>query len=237
MNKKEKNPYFNTPKHVAIIMDGNGRWAEKHSLSRSEGHKRGAEVIEPLLDKANELGLEAVSLYAFSTENWKRPSSEIMSLWNLLEYFFSRKMNTLVEKKIKVIHSGFTSKLPAAVKKIIKDAVQKTSQNKGIVLNLCINYGSKQEIIHAVNCWLDNQTGKSKLTEKKFEKYLFTYGLPEIDLLIRTSGEFRISNFLLWQIAYSEIIFMDVLWPDFSPLQLQEAVDEYNKRKRRFGGI
>jgi len=237
MNKKNNKLYSNTPKHVAIIMDGNGRWATKHSMTRSDGHKRGAEVIEPLLDKANELGVEAVSLYAFSTENWKRPASEIKSLWDLLEYFFSRKMNTLMEKKVKVVHSGFTAKLPIKIKNIINDVVKKTSQNKGIVLNLCINYGGKQEIIHAVNSWLDNETGKTKLTEKKFEKYLFTYGLPEIDLLIRTSGEFRISNFLLWQIAYSEIIFMDVLWPDFGAAQLQEAIEEYNKRKRRFGGI
>ena len=240
MNKKNKELYSNIPRHVAIIMDGNGRWAAKHSMPRSDGHKRGAEAIEPLLDKANELGVEVVSLYAFSTENWKRPSSEIMALWNLLEYFFSRKMDTLMEKDVKVIHSGFTAKLPATVKNIIKNVVQKTSKNEGITLNLCINYGSKQEIIYAVNRWLDDGTEKSKLpklTDKKFEKYLFTYGLPDIDLLIRTGGEFRISNFLLWQIAYSEIIFMDVLWPDFGPHQLQEAVDEFNKRKRRFGGI
>ena len=237
MNKKNKKLYVNTPKHVAIIMDGNGRWAEKHSLSRLAGHKQGAEVIEPLLDKANELGLEAVSLYAFSTENWKRPSSEIVGLWDLLEHFFSRKMDAIMEKNIKVVHSGFTVKLPVKVKNIIKEVVTKTSKNKGIVLNLCVNYGGKQEIIHAVNSWLSDQSEKSKLTEKKLEKYLFTYGLPQIDLLIRTSGEFRISNFLLWQIAYSEIIFMNVLWPDFGPIQLQEALDEYNKRKRRFGGI
>jgi undecaprenyl diphosphate synthase len=237
MDKKNKAPYSNVPRHVAIIMDGNGRWAAKHSMSRSDGHKRGAEVIEPLLDKANELGVEAVSLYAFSTENWKRPASEIKSLWNLLAYFFSCKMNILMEKDVKVIHSGFTTKLPVRVKNIINNVVQKTSQNKGVILNLCINYGGKQEIIYAINNWFANKRGKSQLTEKKFEKYLFTYGLPEIDLLIRTGGEFRISNFLLWQIAYSEIIFMDVLWPDFDPDQLQEAVDEYNKRKRRFGGI
>jgi undecaprenyl diphosphate synthase len=237
MNKKNKKLYSSIPKHVAIIMDGNGRWAVKHSMLRSDGHKRGAEVIEPLLDKANELGIKAVSLYAFSTENWKRPALEIKCLWGLLEYFFLCKMNTLMEKEVKVIHSGFTRKLPVRIKNIINNVVQKTSQNKGVILNLCINYGGKQEIIHAVNSWLANKTENSKLTEKKFEKYLFTYGLPDIDLLIRTSGEFRISNFLLWQIAYSEIIFMDVLWPDFGPTQLQEAVDEYNKRKRRFGGI
>ncbi len=225
------------PGHVAIIMDGNGRWAKMRSLSRSEGHRMGAEAIEPLMDAAIELGISAVSLFAFSSENWSRPKAEVLGLWKLLEYFFTTKMDLLNQKGIKVVHSGSMKGLPPGSKKQFQKAIEVTRNNKKGTLNLCINYGSRQEIVTAVNQWLETRRGDEKLTMKRLEKNLFTAGLPDVDLLIRTSGEYRISNFLLYQLAYSELVFTDVLWPDFTPENLYEAIYEYQNRERRFGGI
>lgn len=225
------------PRHVGIIMDGNGRWAKQRNITRSEGHKAGADVIEPLMDCAIELGIKAVSLYAFSVENWVRPVNEIRGLWNLLEYFFSNKLDSIKEKKIQIRHSGSLSKLPASTGKTITKAVEETSKNRGLILNFCVNYGGRQEIIRAVNEWSSRSGTGEKITEKKLEKYLYTSGMPELDLLIRTSGEYRISNFLLWQLAYTELVFTDVLWPEFKPENLYNAVAEYQKRERRYGGI
>ncbi len=225
------------PAHVAIIMDGNGRWASQRSLSRSEGHKRGAEVIEPLMDSALELGIEVISLFAFSSENWSRPQKEIFGLWKLLDYFFSTRLNLLMEKGIRIIHSGSLKGLPPGSKKHLKKAVESTADNKQGTLNLCLNYGSRQEIVEAVNKWLDTRRGSEKLTMKRLEKFLYTAGLPDVDLLIRTSGEYRISNFLLYQLAYTELVFTDVLWPDFTAEDLYEAIYAYQNRERRFGGI
>jgi len=225
------------PRHVGIIMDGNGRWAKLRNISRSEGHKAGADVIEPLMDCAIELGIKAVSLYAFSVENWIRPVSEIRGLWDLLEYFFSNKLETIKGKKIQIRHSGSLSKLPPSTRKTISKAVEETAMNKGLILNFCVNYGGRQEIVRAVNDWSSKAGSGEKLTEKKLEKYLYTAGMPELDLLIRTSGEYRISNFLLWQLAYAELVFTDVLWPEFKPEDLYSAVAEYQKRERRYGGI
>ncbi len=238
MNKYKSliNP-SNIPHHVAIIMDGNGRWAKSRSLPRSEGHKKGADVIEPLMDAAIELGIKAVSLYAFSIENWVRPRVEVMELWSLLELYFKNNIEKIKEKKIGIRHSGMEKKLPPSTRRVIRNAVEETRGNKRSILNFCINYGGRQEIIEAVNTWADDRRSGEKLSIKKFEKYLCTEGLPEVDLMIRTSGEYRISNFLLWQLAYSELLFMDVLWPDFTKEHLYFAVYEYQQRKRRFGGI
>ena len=225
------------PSHVAIIMDGNGRWAKKKSLSRSEGHRMGAEIIEPLMDSAIDLGINAVSLYAFSTENWSRPAIEVRGLWSLLEDFFTKKIERIKSRGIRIRHSGSFSRLPASTKRIIEKSVADTEKNKKITLNFCINYGGRQEIIGAVNKWKKDAGRDAVLTEKKLERYLYTAGLPQVDLLIRTSGEFRISNFLLWQLAYTEMVFMDVLWPDFTPNHLHKAVYEYQQRDRRFGGL
>ncbi len=225
------------PRHIAIIMDGNGRWAKMRSLSRSEGHKKGAEVIEPLVDAAMDLGVKAISLYAFSIENWLRPKFEVIELWSLLEDFFKNNIRKIKDKNIRVKHSGTLRKLPPSTKKTIKNAVEETSGNSKMVLNFCINYGSRQEIIAAVNDWLDRRTRSEKLTAKKLEKFLFTGDLPEIDLMIRTSGEYRISNFFLWQLAYTELYFTDILWPDFTPEELYKAVYAYQNRERRYGGI
>jgi len=236
-NKKELLQPGNVPRHVGIIMDGNGRWARQRNIPRSEGHKAGADVIEPIMDCAIELGIKAISLYAFSVENWIRPVSEIRGLWDLLEYFFSTKLDTIKEKKIQIRHSGSLSKLPPSTRNVIKKAVEETAMNRGLILNFCVDYGGRQEIVRAVNEWSLEAGLKEKLTEKKLEKYLYTAGMPDLDLVIRTSGEYRISNFLLWQIAYAELVFMDILWPEFRPEDLANAVEEYQKRERRYGGI
>ena len=225
------------PEHVGIIMDGNGRWAKMRNLPRSEGHKYGADVIEPLMDAAIDLGIKAVSLYAFSVENWSRPVSEVRGLWNLLEYFFNTKLASIKEKNIRIKHSGSLRGLPPSTKKTILRAVDETAVNKKITLNFCVNYGSRQEIVRAVNDWAASLKKPEKLTEKKLEKFLYTSDLPQLDLLIRTSGEYRISNFLLWQAAYAELYFTDILWPDFRPEDLYESIVEFQKRDRRFGGI
>lgn len=235
---KRKIDYSNIPRHVAIIMDGNGRWAKRRGLPRIEGHRRGAETIERCMDTAIELGINVVSLYAFSTENWSRPKEEINGLWNLLESFFEKKLNTIIEKGVQVRHSGSLKELPVNVQRIITDAVEKSKNNSRIILNFCLNYGGRHEIIHAVNEWLQKKPSTElSLTPEIFESYLYTRGLPDVDLLIRTSGEYRISNFLLWQIAYAELVFMKVLWPDFNEKHLYQAIYEYQHRERRFGGL
>jgi len=235
---KRKIDYTNIPKHVAIIMDGNGRWAKKRGLPRIEGHRRGAENIERCMDTAIELGINVVSLYAFSTENWSRPKEEINGLWNLLESFFEKKLNIIIEKGVQLRHSGSLKELPVNVQRIITEAVEKSKNNSTIILNLCLNYGGRHEIIHAVNEWIQKKPSHElSLTPEIFESYLYTKGLPDVDLLIRTSGEYRISNFLLWQIAYAELVFMKVLWPDFNEKHLYQAIYEYQHRERRFGGL
>lgn len=236
-NIKQLIKHGSIPAHVGIIMDGNGRWAKMRGMPRSEGHKYGADVIEPLMDSAIDLGIKAVSLYAFSVENWSRPVTEVKGLWDLLEYFFKTKLSSIKEKKIRIMHSGSLKGLPPSTKKTILRAVEETSGNKKITLNFCVNYGSRQEIVKAVNDWAGSLKKPEKLTEKKLEKFLYTSDLPQLDLLIRTSGEYRISNFLLWQAAYAELYFTDILWPDFKPDNLYAAIAEFQKRERRFGGI
>lgn len=225
------------PDHVAIIMDGNGRWAEKREFSRIEGHRKGTEVIEPVVEGAHSIGIKALSLYTFSTENWSRPKKEIEGLWDTLEAFYHSKKERLIKKGVKIKFSGSIEKLPSGIKKIINSFVEETKNNKNITVNICLNYGGRQEIVYAVNEWLERRKPGEKLTAKKLEKKLYTAGLPNIDLMIRTGGEKRISNFLLWQLAYAELIFMDVLWPDFTPNHLYKAVYEFQKRHRRFGGL
>ena len=231
INKKK------VPAHVAIIMDGNGRWAKKKSLSRAEGHRRGAEAIEPLMDAAIGLGIKAVSLYAFSTENWRRPRLEVLGLWKLLDYFFTNKIGVIKSRGIRVRHSGLREGLPASTLETIHRAIDETKLNRTLELNFCVNYGGRQEIVSAVNSRLVSAKPGGPITARELEKGLFTAGMPEVDLLIRTGGEYRISNFLLWQIAYAELIFMDVLWPDFKPRHLYRAVYEFQQRERRYGGL
>lgn len=226
----------NVPKHVAVIMDGNGRWAQKRGLDRSEGHKAGADVIESLMETSFSLKIKCISLYAFSTENWTRPTSEIKSLWDIFKYYFDIKMPIMHQKGIRIVHSGIYSKLPGFISDRIKHAEEVTRKNKNIILNFCLNYGSRKEITDAVNKAVSASPGK-KITEKDISSNLYVPDLPEVDLLIRTSGEMRISNFLLWQAAYAELFFTKTLWPDFRPKHLYQAIIEYQKRNRRFGGI
>lgn len=227
----------NIPLHVAIIMDGNGRWAEKKKLSRLEGHRKGADIIEPLIDTSVSLGIGVVSLFAFSTENWNRPASEVSGLWELLALFFESKIDIIQEKGVKVVVSGARKRLPAATAGIIDSVISRTKKNRNIVLNFCINYGGRQEILDGVNRWLHKRKEGEVLTEKKMRQQFYVPELPDVDLLIRTSGEYRISNYMLWQLAYAELVFLDVLWPDFTSQHLYRAICEYQKRDRRFGAI
>lgn len=227
----------NIPSHVAVIMDGNGRWAKERSLPRSEGHRAGSLVIEKLMDAAMDLNLNYISLYAFSTENWNRPPTEIQGLWKLLSSFFNEKLPIMKEKGIRVVHSGRRKALPSNVLNAIDSAVSETKNNKKITLNFCLNYGGRQEIIDAVNEWNNNKKSKESLSEKTLRNYLYSPDIPDVDLMIRTSGEYRISNFLLWESAYSELVFQNVLWPDYSAENLYEAIIEYQNRSRRFGGL
>ncbi|MCU0822902.1 MAG: polyprenyl diphosphate synthase [Spirochaetes bacterium] len=227
----------NVINHVAIIMDGNGRWAEKRSLSRMEGHRKGALTIDPVIEAAHSIRIKALSLYAFSTENWSRPKDEIAGLWETLEWFYNEKRAKFMKNGVKIRFSGSTEKLPDKTINTIKKFTGETKNNKNIVINICLNYGGRSEIINSVNKWLPARKAGEKINEKILGKNLYTAGLPDVDMMIRTGGEYRISNFLLWQLAYSELIFMDVLWPDFTPNHLFKAVYEFQKRDRRFGGL
>lgn len=227
----------NVPRHVAIIMDGNGRWAQKHSLPRTEGHKKAADVIEPIVDACLSMGIEALSLYAFSTENWLRPVSEVRTLWDILDYYFSLKLDSIIEKGIRIKHSGTLKRIPPRTKKTILNAISQTEKNRNMVLNFCLNYGGQQEIVDAVNSWLKKRKGSKEVTLKDIQKNLYTADLPGVDLMIRTSGEYRISNFLLWQLAYTELVFFDVLWPDFKDRDFYKAIYLYQQRERRYGGL
>jgi len=230
------------PKHIAVIMDGNGRWATSKGLKRTEGHREGANAIDRLMDDAIEFGLKNISLYAFSTENWKRPVLEVKAIFDLLIEFIDDRLDQIHAKGIRIQHSGSRKKIPSSALKSIDSAVAKTKKNKVLTINFCLNYGSKDEILHAFNEAIQDRKNKRKdlsapMKEREFEKYLYTYPLPAVDLLIRTAGEERISNFLLWQIAYSEIFFSKTLWPDFNRDSLVEALKSYEHRVRKFGGL
>ncbi len=202
-----------------------------------EGHRRGAEVIEPLADAAIGLGVEVLSLYAFSTENWSRPASEVQGLWNLLELYFESQREKIRKKGIRIVLSGTMGRLADRTRKIIDIMKKETRQNRTLTMNFCINYGGQQEIVDAVNGWLKTRKGEEALTPARLARHLYVPQLPPVDLMIRTSGEYRISNFLLWQLAYAELIFLKVLWPDFKPGDLYKAVYEFQNRERRFGGL
>ncbi|MGX8834398.1 isoprenyl transferase [Amedibacillus sp. YH-ame10] len=228
------------PRHIAIIMDGNGRWAKKRGLPRTAGHKQGAENIRRIAIAANNLGVEALTCYAFSTENWKRPEDEVSYLLKLPKLFFNRYLAELIKNNIKVTFLGEIERFPDEVRNVIESAVEKTKMNTGLILCLAVNYGSQREITIAARTYaqevLDGKR-ENDLDEKEFDQYLMTSHMPTLDLMIRTSGEERISNFLLWQLAYAELIFTPVAWPDFTEAELQSSIDEFNKRNRRFGGL
>ncbi len=230
------------PKHIAVIMDGNGRWATVRGKSRSEGHREGSLAIDRLMDASLELGLQNISLYAFSTENWKRPITEIRSIFNLLIEFIETRLDTIHARGIKIHHSGSRKRLTRGVLDKIDFAIDKTKKNKNLTVNFCLNYGSRDELLKAAQeVFLERKRSKvsfeKPLKEKELEKFLYTSTLPPVDLLIRTAGEQRLSNFLLWQSAYAELYFTDTLWPDFDKNSLVDSLKWYETRTRKFGGL
>lgn len=223
------------PRHVGIIMDGNGRWAKLRGKPRSYGHKKGAEVIDEIVSECFDKGIETVSLYAFSTENWIRPKEEVNVIFGLLGLLLNSKFKKLMREKVRLIVSGDLSAIPENLRKRCEEVMALTADFTGRTLNVAVNYGSRAEIVRACNAIA--QDGIKTVTEEEIEKRLYTAGLPDIDLVIRTSGEMRLSNFFLWQCAYAEFYFTDVLWPDFHANELDEALEWYSGRKRRFGGV
>jgi undecaprenyl diphosphate synthase len=229
----------NLPQHIAIIMDGNGRWAKKKNLPRIMGHRSGAKTVDAITEACARLGIKALTLYTFSSENWKRPKEEVDALMKLLEQALKDNRKRIKENNIKFNVIGRVDDLPAALKDATEDLMKETSGNSGMVLTLALNYGGRQEILDAVKAVCakcgKRDTDISSWKEEDFEKFLYSDGLPDPDLVIRTSGEMRLSNFLLWQSAYSEFYVTDTLWPDFDTVELEKALKEYAKRERRFG--
>jgi undecaprenyl diphosphate synthase len=229
------------PKHVAIILDGNGRWAKSKGMPRNYGHTVGAKNVETVCQAADELGIEYLTLYAFSTENWNRPESEVNALMKLLESYLKNCIKTAEKNNMRVRVIGEISRLSEKFQKRIKELELASAENTGLNLTIAINYGSRDEMIRAMKHMIsDVKTGKlseEEVDEERFSSYLDTRELPDPDLLIRTSGEQRLSNYLLWQLAYSEFYFTDVPWPDFHKKELELAVEAYNNRDRRFGGV
>ena len=227
------------PRHIAIIMDGNGRWAKKKSLNRIRGHIKGVNAVRQVVTACRELGIKVLTLYAFSIENWRRPSEEVNALMGLLKEYLQKECKEMVQNNIRLNAIGRIDDLPFDVQMTLRDTMRKTEGCDGMILNLALSYGGRSEIIHAVQGILsDLQKGKVKpeeVTIHRFPEYLWTYGIPDPDLLIRTSGEYRISNFLLWQIAYTELYVTETLWPDFDRKELLKAIADYQARERRFG--
>ena len=228
-------------KHIAFIMDGNGRWAKKRGLPRHLGHKRGCEVCTDIYEGCLENHIQVMSLYAFSTENWNRPKDEIDHLFNYLEIFFKKEIKRFMKDGSRVMVSGDLSRIPEKTRNVIYDSIERTKDNKNFVFNICLNYGGKSEIVRATKLIAEDiKNGVISIddvNEKSFENYLYTKDLPPVDLLIRTSGEMRTSNFLLWQLAYAEFIFTKTCWPDFNKKELNECINEFKTRDRRYGGI
>ena len=231
----------NIPRHIAIIMDGNGRWAKARGKIRTQGHKVGAETLKTIVRAADTLGIKAITAYAFSTENWKRPVTEVHFIMELLSRYLSSEIEEFKENNVQVRFMGSRQGLPEVVKNKMDHAIEETKNDTGIILNLAINYGGQAEILHAVRSIAQQVSdGSLKIEDidaSVFENNLYSQGLPSPDLLIRTGGDLRVSNFLLWQIAYSEIWTTQVFWPDFTPDMLVEAIKVYQKRERRFGGL
>ena len=231
------------PRHVAIIMDGNGRWAKERNLPRIMGHREGSKSVSTIVRTARELNLEVLTLYAFSTENWKRPSMEVQGLMTLLKTYLKSELKNMLENNISLRCIGEIDNLPSDVKKIltkvIKETAQKAQESPGLILNLALSYGSRSEIVRAARIMAEKSVSgqfcPEDFSEQLFAAYLYTAGLPDPDLLIRTGGENRLSNFLLWQLSYAELYITDTMWPDFNAESFMEALAEFQKRERRFG--
>ena len=232
---------MNIPNHVAIILDGNGRWAKAKGMPRNYGHTAGAKNVETVCQAAHDLGVKYVTMYAFSTENWNRPEGEVEALMKLLESYLKNCIKTADKNNMRVRVIGDTTRLSERFQERIRELEAASAKNDGLNLQIAINYGSRDEMTRAMRRMSEDvAAGKRKpeeITESVFEEYLDTAGIPDPDLLIRTSGELRLSNFLLWQLAYSEFYFTDVPWPDFHKEELERAIEAYNKRDRRFGGL
>jgi undecaprenyl diphosphate synthase len=225
------------PQHLAVIMDGNGRWAAQRHLPRVEGHRAGIESVREVVEGSARLGIRVLTLYAFSVENWKRPVSEVSTLMMLLKRYLRLELNTLLRNNIRFRVIGRASELAPDVRAELAAGEEKTSTNTGMLFNIALNYGGRAEIVEAAKRLIESGVGADELDEERFAGFLYTAGQPDPDLLIRTSGEMRVSNFLLWQIAYSEIWVTETLWPDFRKQHLLEAILAYQKRDRRYGGI
>lgn len=222
------------PNHIAIIMDGNGRWAKKRGLPRTFGHKEGAVALRKIITHAAKIGVKYLTVYAFSTENWKRSQDEVNALMFLFKNYIKNEEKNIMENNIRFMVSGRRENVSKSLLEAIDNLQEKSKNNSGLTFNIAFNYGGRAEILDAVNRIL--RSGRTEITEEEFSKYLYN-NIPDPELLIRTSGELRISNFLLWQIAYSEIYITDTLWPDFDEKELDKAIESYNKRERRFGGV
>ena len=225
----------NLPKHVAIIMDGNGRWAKSKGKLRVFGHKNGVTAVRDTVEAAAEIGIQFLTLYAFSTENWERPESEVNALMTLLVTAINKETKTLMDNNIKLSTIGDTNSLPSKAKKELLEAIEKTKDNTRMTLILALSYSGRWDILNATKNLITDGIDPNVINEQVFQQYLTTKSVPEPELLIRTSGEYRISNFLLWQIAYSELYFTDTLWPDFRRIDLEKAILDYQNRERRFG--
>lgn len=230
-------PTSAAPRHIAIIMDGNGRWAKQRGLSRHAGHRAGVENIRQIIRAAADIGVQFLTLYAFSTENWRRPSLEVQGLMTLLGEFLDREVDNLLKENVRIVHLGtFDGVMPHLAEKI-RHAVARTSHCTRITLAVAFNYGGRNDIVHAIQAIVASGVPASAINEAMVSAHLSTRGIPDPDFIIRTSGEWRLSNFLIWEAAYSEYWTSPVFWPDFTPELLQQAVNDYAKRDRRFGGL
>lgn len=234
-------PTAEIPQHVAIIMDGNGRWAKQQGRPRREGHRAGADSVEAALEACGALGIKFLTLYAFSSENWKRPKAEVSALMKLLAHFLKEKTPSLIENNIRLQVIGRTEMLPKSSRTELERSIEKTADNDGLTLVVALSYGSREEIVDATRALMQKATNgeiqPEDLDNELFAQHLYTGEFPDPDLLIRTSGELRLSNFLLWQISYSEIYITDTLWPDFRQPHLEAAIADYQRRHRRYGGL
>ena len=230
----------NVPQHIAIIMDGNGRWAKEKNRPRTAGHYQGTENVRNIAIKANDMGVKVLTLYAFSTENWKRPQEEVNYLMGLPAIFITKFLKELMEKSIKIATIGDLSAFPESTRKVLEEAMEKTRDNKNMTLVFAMNYGGRKDIVDGINRYVDDYVSgrvREKMTEELFNSYLSTAEYPEIDLMIRTSLDYRLSNFLLWQLSYTELYFTDTYWPDFTPEEFEKAINNFTQRSRRFGGL
>lgn len=228
---------LNIPTHVAIVLDGNGRWAKKKHMPRTYGHKNGAENVVDICLYAKERGVKYMTLYAFSTENWKRPAEEVNYLMKLVIKFIESKLDILMEENCKLNFIGDLEKLPASTKEICIRAMEDTKDNDEITLNIALNYGGRDELVHAFKAMMDDGISKEDITEEMISSYLYTKDQPDPDFLIRPGGELRLSNFLIYQLAYAEFYFTDTLWPDFDRKAFDEALEEFSRRNRRYGAL